>query len=147
MRQIGVMHGPNLGRLGVRQPQIYGSTTLHDLHEALKVAFPAVAFQFFQSNHEGELIDQLESWRDQGWERVVLNAGALTHQSFALRDAIESLALTVVEVHLSNIYRREPFRAHSLIAPVAVGQISGLGIQGYHLAVQYLVQMTDLDQI
>jgi 3-dehydroquinate dehydratase-2 len=116
---------------------------LHDLHESLRAAFPAIAFEFFQSNHEGRLIDQLESWRDQGLDRVVLNAGALTHQSFALRDAIEGLALKVVEVHISNIYHRESFRAHSLIAPVAVGQISGLGIKGYHLAVQYLAQMTD----
>lgn len=146
--RIGVMHGPNLGRLGLRQPQkIYGLTTLEELHESLVTTFPAVTFEFFQSNHEGALIDQLEKWCDQGIERIVLNAGALTHQSFALRDAIESLNLTVVEVHISNIYRREAFRSHSLIASVAVGQISGLGIDGYHLAVQYLTQMADPAQI
>ncbi|MCY0877723.1 MAG: 3-dehydroquinate dehydratase [Firmicutes bacterium] len=136
---IGVMHGPNLGRLGRRQPEIYGRTSLSDVEADLRATFPEVEFQFFQSNHEGALIDTLESWRDQGIRDVVMNPGALTHQSYALRDAIEGLELRVVEVHLSNIYRREPFRAHSIIAPVVVGQISGLGVMGYHLAVRYLI--------
>lgn len=136
---IGVINGPNLGRLGRRQPDIYGRTSLSDIEASLRGAFPDVEFRFFQSNHEGLIIDTLEGWSDQGVRRIVINPGALTHQSYALRDAIEGLDLMVVEVHLSNIYRREPFRAHSLIAPVAVGQISGLGVMGYHLAVRYLL--------
>jgi len=136
---IGVMNGPNLGRLGRRQPEIYGRLGLADIERDLLGEFPEVTFHFFQSNHEGRLIDQLEAWADQGIRRVVINPGALTHTSYALRDAIEGLDLWVVEVHLSNIYRREGFRAHSVIAPVARGQISGLGALGYRLAVRYLL--------
>ncbi len=139
--KIGVMHGPNLGRLGERQPDIYGGTTLKSLQHQLTEAFPQVSLLFFQSNHEGALIDRLESWRDEGVERLAINPGALTHQSYALRDAISGLGFLAVEVHISNIYRREPFRAHSLIAPVCLGQISGLGVDGYRLAVQYLTHM------
>jgi len=139
---IGVMNGPNLGRLGRRQPEIYGSLSLADIERGLLGEFPEVTFHFFQSNHEGRLIDQLEAWADRGIRRVVINPGALTHTSYALRDAIEGLDLWVVEVHLSNIYRREGFRAHSVIAPVARGQISGLGALGYHLAVRYLLDQT-----
>lgn len=136
--KVGVMHGPNLGRLGQRQPEMYGRAGLNDIHRMLVEAFPEVEFHFFQSNHEGALIDQLETWRDEGIERLVFNPGALTHQSYALRDAVQGLSLRMVEVHLSNIYSREAFRHHSVIAPVAVGQISGLGVLGYRLAVEYL---------
>ena len=139
--KIGVMHGPNLGRLGRRLPQVYGFTTLNELHERLVQTFPVHSFSFFQSNHEGALIDQLEAWNDEGLEGLVLNPGALTHQSFALRDAVEALDCPTVEVHLTNIYRREAFRAHSLIAPVALGQISGLGLEGYRLAIEFLSRM------
>ena len=136
---IGIMNGPNLGRLGQRTPEIYGSRTLADLESQLRAKFPETALEFFQSNHEGALIDCLEGWHDQGIRDVVLNAGALTHQSYALRDAVEGLGLRVVEVHISNVYRREPFRAHSLLAAVTAGQISGLGLEGYALAVQFLL--------
>lgn len=136
---IGIMNGPNLGRLGQRVPEVYGTETLNDLEDCLKAAFPETRLEFFQSNHEGALIDCLETWHDDGIRDVVLNAGALTHQSYALRDAVEGLELRVVEVHISNVYRREPFRAHSLLAPVAVGQISGLGLRGYELAVRFLL--------
>lgn len=136
--RIGVMNGPNLGRLGSRSPAIYGTATLADVESLLTEGLPAVSFSFFQSNHEGALIDQLERWHDEGIRRLVLNAGALTHQSYALRDAVEGLAFLMVEVHLSNIYQREPFRAHSLLAPVAKGQISGLGVLGYRMAAEYL---------
>ncbi len=138
---IGIMNGPNLGRLGKRVPEVYGSETLTDLEERLRGAFPGAKLEFFQSNHEGALIDCLERWHGSGIRDVVLNAGALTHQSYALRDALEGLELRFVEVHISNVYRREPFRAHSLLAPVAVGQISGLGLRGYELAVRFLLDV------
>lgn len=139
--KIGVMHGPNLGRLGTRIPDLYGTITLDVLHRELREAFGDVDLSFFQSNSEGALIDQLEAWKDEGLDRVALNPGALTHQSYALRDAIEGLDLTVVEVHISNIFQRESFRAQSLTAPVTRGLITGLGIYGYHVAVAYLRSM------
>lgn len=142
--KIAVLNGPNLGRLGQREPEIYGHATLNDLERELKAEFPSVAWDFFQSNHEGALIDQLEAWRDAGIRHVIMNPGALTHQSYALRDAVSALELLVIEVHLSNIYRREGFRAQSHIAPVSIGQISGLGFLGYLLAARYFVEMDDV---
>ncbi len=136
--KIAVLHGPNLGRLGERRPEVYGSTTLEQLETSLKEEFSDVEFSFFQSNHEGALIDQLEAWHAQEIPGLIINAGALTHQSYALRDALEGLGFVAVEVHISNIYRREPFRHVSLLAPVVAGQISGLGLTGYRLAAHYL---------
>lgn len=144
---IGVMQGPNLGRLGERTPEIYGLVSLEALHRQLEQLFPEVEFLFFQSNHEGALIDQLERWHDHGVKKIVINPGALTHQSYALRDAIEGLGFTAVEVHISNIHRRERFRARSVTAPAAVGQIVGLGVDGYRLAVDFLVRMVQDGQI
>lgn len=135
------MHGPNLGRLGTRSPDLYGTVTLDVLHRDLCQAFSDVDLSFFQSNHEGALIDQLEAWKDEGIDRVALNPGALTHQSYALRDAIAGLDLAVVEVHISNIFQRETFRAQSLTAPVTKGLVTGLGVHGYHVAVSYLRSM------
>lgn len=143
MIRVAVLHGPNLGRLGERLPEVYGHLTLPSLEERLRDAFPSVAFSFFQSNHEGAIIDQLEAWHAEGVRDLVINPGALTHQSYALRDALEGLSFRAIEVHLSNIYAREPFRAHSLIAPVVLGQISGLGESGYHLAVRHLLEPRD----
>lgn len=141
MRPIGIMNGPNLGRLGLRQPAMYGSTTLQELEDSLQRAFPELDLRFFQSNHEGALIDQLEAWHDAGVRHIVLNAGAFTHQSYALRDALEGLGFHAVEVHISNIYKREEFRHQSLLAPVVLGQIAGLGLAGYRLAVEYLREL------
>ena len=135
-----VLNGPNLNRLGRRQTEIYGSATLAQLESGLRSDFPDVGFDFFQSNHEGELIDRIHAAQDAGVGGIVFNPGALTHTSVSLRDAIASVDIPVVEVHVSNVYAREAFRHRSLLAPVCVGQISGLGLQGYELAVRYLAK-------
>ena len=133
------MNGPNLNLLGTRQPEVYGKTTLADV-EALCAAETArldLEMQFAQSNHEGALIDLIHEARGQH-AGIILNAGAYTHTSIALMDAIASVELPVVEVHLSNIHARESFRHRSYIAPVAIGQICGFGVHGYVLAIQAL---------
>jgi 3-dehydroquinate dehydratase-2 len=137
---ILVLHGPNLNLLGQREPGIYGSLTLNDINRLLEKQAQelTVNIDFFQSNHEGALIDKIhDSWgQHQG---ILINPGAYTHTSIALRDAIAGVNIPTVEVHLSNVYRREEFRHHSFIAPVAVGQISGFGAQSYILGLQALV--------
>ena len=135
-----VLNGPNLNRLGQRQTDIYGSVTLAELEMDLMTSFPDLTLEFFQSNHEGALIDRLHAAQEAGVHGILFNPGAFTHTSVALRDAVSSVEIPVVEVHISNIYRREQFRHHSLLAPVCQGQISGLGMLGYELAVRYLVQ-------
>jgi 3-dehydroquinate dehydratase-2 len=134
-----ILNGPNLNLLGTREPETYGRATLADLEAGLRAAFPAVAFDFFQSNHEGALIDRLHQAHRDASDGVVFNPGGFTHTSVALRDAIAAIAPPVVEVHLSNVHAREDFRRRSLLAAVCVGQISGLGPAGYHLAVRYFV--------
>jgi 3-dehydroquinate dehydratase-2 len=135
--QLLILNGPNLNLLGTREPAVYGTGTLADLEADLRATFPDVGLSFFQSNHEGALIDRLHAARTDGTDGIVFNPGAYTHTSVALRDAVAAIGVPVVEVHLSHIHAREPFRHHSLLAPVCVGQISGLGRRGYHLAVQY----------
>ncbi|NEQ22657.1 MAG: type II 3-dehydroquinate dehydratase [Microcoleus sp. SIO2G3] len=137
---ILVLHGPNLNLLGRREPGIYGSVTLAEINnllvqegEKLKAKILVV-----QSNHEGSLVDAIHDALGQH-QGILINAGAYTHTSVALRDAIAAVALPTVEVHLSNIYQREAFRHHSFIAPVAIGQISGFGEQSYRLGLQALV--------
>ena len=139
--KILIMNGPNLNLLGRRDPKHYGSQTLAEINEKLKVRFGGVDLDFFQSNHEGELIDRLQQ-ADGSFDGVVLNAGALTHYSIALRDAIDSVEVPVVEVHLSNIAARESFRNHSVIAPVCRGSISGFGMQSYVLGIQAIIDLT-----
>ncbi|MEM8557999.1 MAG: type II 3-dehydroquinate dehydratase [Bacteroidota bacterium] len=134
-----VLNGPNLNRLGTRETDVYGAGTLADLQSTLRMAFEGVAFEFVQSNHEGALIDALHRAEDEGMAGVVLNGGGFTHTSVALRDAIAAIAVPVVEVHLSNIHAREPFRHASLTGAACVGVITGLGFDGYHLAVRYLL--------
>lgn len=139
MASVLILNGPNLNLLGSRQPEVYGETTLADI-ETLCVGEAArlgLKMQFAQSNHEGALIDLIHEARDQH-AGIILNAGAYTHTSIALMDAIASVELPVVEVHLSNIHARESFRHKSYIAPVAIGQICGFGAQGYVLALQAL---------
>jgi 3-dehydroquinate dehydratase-2 len=139
MRSILVLNGPNLNLLGQRQPDIYGATTLADI-EAACVAdaeMHGIALDFAQSNHEGALIDSIHEARGTR-DGIILNAGGYTHTSIALRDAISSVEVPTVEVHLSNIHAREPFRHVSHIAPVALGQIAGFGAKGYLLAIDAL---------
>lgn len=134
-----VLHGPNLNLLGTREPQVYGSTTLDQINaELIQLAADAgVRLETLQSNHEGVLIDRLHAARTDGTRFVIINPGAFTHTSVALRDAFAGVALPFVEVHLSNVYRREPFRHHSYFSDIAVGVICGLGPAGYRLALDY----------
>ena len=136
---ILVLNGPNLDRLGKREPETYGSATLEDVQRALETGFPDVDFEFVQSNHEGELIESLHRAADEGWLGVVFNPGGYTHTSVALRDAVSATEIPVIEVHITNIHNREDFRHTSMIAPVAAGQICGLGLLGYSLAVRALL--------
>ncbi len=137
---ILVLHGPNLNLLGQREPGIYGSLTLTEIDQMLQESAAEIMANVFplQSNHEGVLVDAIHEAREKH-QGILLNAGAYTHTSVALRDAIASVNLPTVEVHLSNIYRREEFRHLSYIAPVAIGQISGFGAQSYLLGLQALV--------
>jgi 3-dehydroquinate dehydratase-2 len=135
--KILIINGPNLNRLGLREPEIYGSETLEQINREITNYFEGNAPDFFQSNHEGELINQLHAAVDK-YQGIILNAGALTHYSYALRDAIASIPLPVIEVHLSNIQGREEFRTKSVIAPACSGSISGFGKHSYFLAIQAL---------
>ncbi len=137
MITIAIINGPNLNTLGTRQPEIYGTTTLQEIEKDLLTEFEKTRLSFFQSNHEGALIDHIQSLKNV--DAIVINPGALTHTSIALRDALAASALPVVEVHVSNILRREPFRHHSFISGVALGMICGLGTEGYALAVRGLM--------
>ena len=134
-----VLNGPNLNLLGTRDPDTYGATTLPEIEAELEEAFPRADFAFAQDNSEGALIDRLHGAHEEGVGGIVFNPGGYTHTSVALRDAVDAIAPPVVEVHLSNVYAREDFRHTSRIAPVCVGQISGLGPTGYALAVRYLL--------
>lgn len=135
---ILILNGPNLGMLGQREPDVYGSETLADLEARLRKKFPKVRFTFFQSNHEGVLVDELNKAASGGVDAVVFNPGAYAHSSYALRDAVAALKIPVVEVHITNVHAREEFRRRSLIAPVCRGVVTGLGRRGYDLAVQFL---------
>lgn len=137
---IGVLNGPNLNLLGIREPSIYGTTTLADIESSLRqvAASLGVTLHFAQANGEGQLIDVLHGWRGQV-DGVVVNAGAYTHSSLALRDAFAATSLPYVEIHLSNIYAREPERRHSVLASTAVGLVCGLGADGYEFALRGLV--------
>lgn len=139
LMRILVVSGPNLNLLGKREPSTYGTTTLWDIENRLKAKFPSVKFEFFQSNSEGALIDQLQKGIDGAFDGVVINPGAYGHYSYAIRDAVAALKTPVVEVHVSNIYAREEFRKHSVIGPVCKGVITGFGGMSYELAVHFLV--------
>jgi len=134
-----VLHGPNLNLLGTREPAVYGSVTLPDIdRELTQIAKEAgSSVQSLQSNHEGVLIDRVHAARTDGTDFIVINPGAFTHTSIALRDAFAAVAIPFVEVHLSNIHRREPFRHHSYFSDLAEGVIVGLGAQGYSLALKF----------
>lgn len=137
--KIMVLNGPNLNLLGTRETDIYGQAGLDEIERRLRAAFPDVTLRFVQSNHEGGLIDALHEAEADGMDGVVLNAAAYTHTSLALRDAISAIRMPVVELHISNVHRRESFRRRSMISSVCRGQITGMGITGYRLAVSYFV--------
>lgn len=139
MKKILVIHGPNLNLLGEREPGVYGTDTFNSINEDIKeLALKNEMYcEIFQSNHEGEIIDELHIAR-KNYDGVILNAGAYTHYSYAIRDAIAAVKIPVVEVHLSNIHARDEFRHTSVIAPVCVGQIAGFGKRSYFLAVEAL---------
>jgi 3-dehydroquinate dehydratase II len=136
--KILLVNGPNLNLLGTREPSTYGSTTLADVEAACRSEAEALGHELlaFQSNHEGALIDRLHAARDEEVAFVVINPGAFTHTSVALRDALAGVAIPFIEVHVSNVHKREPFRHHSYLSDIAEGVIVGLGPQGYALAVR-----------
>ena len=143
MKRIVIINGPNLDRLGMREPDIYGDQTLTDLENLLteEAESLGVQVQFYQSNHEGFIIDEIGEYSDSDVFGLILNPGALTHTSLALRDAIAGSDLPAIEVHISNIYRREDIRKHSLTAPACIGVISGLGFDGYVAALRHLTNL------
>lgn len=140
---LSVLNGPNLNRLGKRQPEVYGASTLADVEALIaeEAARLGVAVEFFQSNHEGEMLDRIHAAADQG-HAVIINPGGWAHTSVALRDALAEVAdgQGFVEVHISNVHAREPFRHHSYLSPIARGVIAGLGIEGYLAALRYLAK-------
>ncbi len=138
---ILVLNGPNLNLTGTREPQIYGSVTLNDINRALSDAASSlgISIGFYQSNHEGDIIDKLHAAIGQ-FDGIIINAGAYTHYSYAIRDAIAAIGVPTVEVHMSNVDAREDFRKNSVIAPVCVGSICGFGSFSYHLALAALIE-------
>ena len=136
--RILILNGPNLNLVGVREPEIYGSRTLEDHFEELKDRFSTHELQYFQSNHEGFILDKLHEVGF-SYDGIVLNAGALTHTSIAIRDAIAGITTPVFEVHISNLAEREKFRQHSYVEEVCVGSINGMGLEGYAIAIEELI--------
>jgi 3-dehydroquinate dehydratase-2 len=139
---IWVLHGPNLNMLGTREPAVYGHTTLADIDADLRaLAAPhAVRLDTFQSNHEGALVDRIQQARSAGVGYIVINPAAFTHTSVAIRDALAATAVPFIEVHLSNVHKREPFRHHSYFSDLAVGVIAGLGAEGYRAALRHAIR-------
>lgn len=140
MPRILVLHGPNLNLLGTREPEIYGYTTLDDINTmiAARAAEAGIETAFCQSNHEGDLVDAIQQ-ANHKFDFIIFNAAAFTHYSIAIRDAIAAIDVPVIEVHLSNIHQREEFRHTSVLAPVAMGQICGLGVESYLAALEAII--------
>lgn len=144
-KSILVIHGPNLNMLGLREPQHYGSTTLDGINQMLadKALAANVALETFQSNSEADLVSKIQSLATTKADFVIINPAAFTHTSVAMRDALSAVKIPFIEVHLSNVFAREAFRHHSYFTDIAVGIISGLGAQGYALALDYAIQHTN----
>ena len=137
--KILILNGPNLNLLGKREPEIYGRQTFEEYFEELKSVFPTVDLEYFQSNHEGYMIDKIHEVGF-AYDGIILNAGGYTHTSVALADAVKGVTTPVIEVHISDIMAREAFRHHSYLTPVCVAHFIGLGLKGYQLAVEHLTQ-------
>ncbi|WP_234737091.1 type II 3-dehydroquinate dehydratase [Tellurirhabdus bombi] len=140
MKKILILNGPNLNLVGKREPEIYGSLSVLDYLKSIESQFPDAQLHHFQSNHEGELIDKIHEL-GYTFDGIVINAGAYTHTSIALADALAAVTAPAVEVHISNIHAREPFRHHSYLSAKCKGIIAGLGLMGYELAVRYLLNL------
>ena len=142
VKKLLLLNGPNLNLLGTREPSVYGNTTLADIeHAAVAQAAAAGAeLHYFQSNHEGALIDRIHAARTEGIEAIVVNPGGLTHTSVALRDAFAAVEIPFVEVHISNVHQREAFRHHSFLSALALGTICGLGTDGYRYAIDFALK-------
>lgn len=136
--KIEIINGPNLNLLGEREPEIYGNQTFEQFFTELKTKFPDLELGYFQSNVEGEIINRLHSLRNQA-QGIILNAGAYTHTSIAIADAVAAIQVPVIEVHISNVFAREEFRHHSYITKYARGLITGFGLQSYELAIRYFL--------
>ena len=143
MLRLVIINGPNLNLLGKREPEIYGHQSFESFFEELKIKFPGLDLNYFQSNHEGHLIDliQKEGFTSNG---LIINAGGFSHTSIALADAVASVPAKAIEVHISNVANRETFRQHSFLAPVCMGSIVGLGLSGYGLAIQKFIEIIHL---
>lgn len=141
-KNLLLLNGPNLNLLGTREPETYGASTLADVEQAAQAQAIAAGAQLacYQSNHEGGLIDRIHAARTEGVDFIVINPGGYTHTSVALRDALAGVAIPFIEVHISNIYRREEFRHHSYLSAIAQGTICGLGIEGYRLAIDFALK-------
>ena len=141
-KNLLLLNGPNLNLLGTREPEVYGATTLADIERDAKAQAEAAGATLacFQSNHEGALIDRIHAARGEGVDAIVINPGGLTHTSVALRDALAGVAIRFVEVHISNIYKRETFRHHSFLSAIADGTICGLGVDGYRFAIDFALK-------
>ncbi|WAM32471.1 type II 3-dehydroquinate dehydratase [Caldicellulosiruptor naganoensis] len=147
MKKILIINGPNLNLLGVREKNIYGTTTYNELLEIIskKASELGLDVLFFQSNHEGEIIDRIHRALEENIEGIIINPGAYTHYSYAIHDAIKAVNLPTIEVHISNIHAREEFRKRSVIAPACIGQISGFGIKSYIIALYALKEILNRD--
>lgn len=141
-KKLLLLNGPNLNLLGTREPAVYGATTLADIEQAAttQVREAGAEIVCFQSNHEGALIDRIHAARQEGVDAIVINPGGLTHTSVALRDALAGVDIPFVEVHISNIYKREEFRHHSFLSAIALGTICGLGADGYRFAIDFALK-------
>jgi 3-dehydroquinate dehydratase-2 len=141
-KNLLLLNGPNLNLLGTREPEVYGSTTLADVEQAAKAQAGAAdaVIATFQRNHEGALIDRIQSPRLEKVDAIIINPGGLTHTSVALRDALAGVAIPFVEIHISNIHKREPFRHKSFLSDIAVGVICGLGVEGYRAAIDFALK-------